>query len=251
MTPEEWCKYHSEKIKAARLKMREAKKLERERKRKEYAKSRIENLDDSYVLDQLRNQLKADRDSIPKEFIEIKRTLIKIRRLKKKRTEAIKICPVHGPLSLKDVNIDKAKKNIRYRCKQCQKEAHKKHYERHKDKVLGKHKEYREQNPEKVRETKRVSNLKNRHKYIESRKIREKEYRKKFKEKLATQSIIRKQRQRDELYDSYVKQRIKKKYRISTNEIPPSMIETERAFLKLYRQIQKSKNEEIINEPRY
>lgn len=89
--------------------------------------------------------------------------------------DIIKICVKHGNLKLNQVIKQGQKKEIvKYRCKQCMSEAHKKHYIKNKDKVLKAHKKYQMKDPEKSKEMKNFSKRKqyalNPKKYLEKTK---------------------------------------------------------------------------------
>jgi hypothetical protein len=84
--------------------------------------------------------------------------------------EILKICKVHGPLTLKDCVKKGSLDKVSYRCNICYKEIKKKYYENNKEKVLKKNAEYRKKDPSKTIGQKidsRLTNPYHRKKYIE------------------------------------------------------------------------------------
>lgn len=84
--------------------------------------------------------------------------------------EILKICKVHGPLTLTDVIKSGRLDTIAYRCKICYKETRRKYYENNKEKVLTKCAEYRNNNPEKradIKEKSRLTHPYSRRKYVQ------------------------------------------------------------------------------------
>lgn len=188
-------------------------------------KAHKEEVSDYYVRSLLargRNTLKAKE--YPEALVQAKQAAIKLNKAIAKAKEPLKKCPKHGDLYKDDViKAGKEKSgNPRFRCKQCMRDIHAKHYDLNKIKILHSHKKYREVNEEKVKQTKRDSNRKNRHKYRERENLR-----KKLAERIHCK----------ELSNRYVKKLIVKRTGISMSDVPDNLIDCMRAVQKLKRNI--------------
>jgi hypothetical protein len=160
------------------------------------------------------------------------------------KTEIVKTCIHHGPLTREQVNINGGNT---FRCKKCRKISHIKHYETHKHEVKLKHKEYRDNNKEKVAASKRESWLRHKHKYLEKRQLHYREHYYHNYEKERLRDNLRKTFQRQTLGDYYVKARLQKQTGISAKEIPDYLVELKRVSLTLRRSIKHKKQREKEN----
>lgn len=147
----------------------------------------------------------------------------------------VKICKHHGKLTAAEVNLNRKKGVICYKCKLCQKVSHHKHYLKHKEKVLAAQAKWRNENPEKRKESKRKSWQKHKHKY----KGRQRAYRERVKlnipGKLTQEGRIRKQRSRNSLSPGYIRLLVRRKYGFKLDEINLEMIDIHRVIVKLSR----------------
>lgn len=229
MTPEEYSIY----LKNLYAKRREEEKAKRKAarliKNRERNKKDRENLTDDYVKHLLAQQFKDKSKNIPEELLDVKRAIVKIRRLKRKANkmlvDIVKTCMHHGPLTISQVN----KNGNKLRCKQCQRDAHANHYKKHKQKVSDRQKKYRQENKEHHRQVKYRSWLKNKHKHVDKAR----EYKKKFywdnHAKVRERENLRRRRCTILLTDGYIK-------RVSRGrDLTPEEIEKKKKNIILYR----------------
>lgn len=107
--------------------------------------------------------------------------------------EIVFTCAKHGKLTRDKVN----KNGTKFRCKQCNSDAKKAHYERNKETILAKQKQYREENEEKVRQIKSESRKKHWHKYRVKHRITNADWRIRHRDVLRMRDREKKQRYRD------------------------------------------------------
>jgi hypothetical protein len=132
----------------------------------------------------------------------------------------VKICPRHGSLTADMVNVDTSKTNTRFRCKQCQKEAHRAHYEKNKDKIKVAHAEYKERDREAFLQMKRDSakrmRQKNGEKYRQKRRKNDRRY-------VA------------QMTDRYIAKLVRRGTSLKKDDIPKEVIEMKRVLLQMIR----------------
>lgn len=154
----------------------------------------------------------------------------------------VKVCMYHGPLDENQANKSKKTNGFSYRCKQCQKESHKKHYEANKEHVKTKQKQYREENKEKVREIKRASYRKHGYKYNSNWK----KYRLKRMmcdpEKEQIENTLRKRKARETLTDGYVRNIVVRRSNLKHKDIPQQVVDFARQVLLLKRKLKEIKD---------
>jgi hypothetical protein len=147
----------------------------------------------------------------------------------------IKNCPKHGPLTITQLTTSgRSKSGAIFRCKQCLKISHQKHWERHKEKVKQKQLEYKEKDPEKYREIKRASNKRYAHKYRKA-SIRNKIYK-----KLNVEHIRKLERERTIFYvenlpPPYIRDILTRRSSLSAKDIPIDLVEIKRASMLIKR----------------
>lgn len=144
-------------------------------------------------------------------------------------------CKKHGELTpAKLIKKGKGKNGEQlYRCRQCMKDLHDKHYAVYKDIVLKKQKIYKEKYPEKVA----ASHAKSDKKYRERDRERNNEYKPEWDRKKT-----------EKLADRYIKKLIVKRSGISETMVTQSMIEFKRAIVLLKNGIKNQEIREIENE---
>jgi len=138
-------------------------------------------------------------------------------------------CPTHGlqPLDCYIKAGKRANGEVRYRCKKCMKEAHRKHYVQNKEAVREKQKEYRAKNIEKIRQGKREWAKKHR----EREKLRKRIAWEVHREK----KLSRDQIGRETLSDWYVRSLLAKRSPLKFTDFPDEVVELKREILKLKR----------------
>ena len=140
-----------------------------------------EEVTDLYVATVLRSGKHAIKGDIPKELIEVKRAVIRLKRAVKDAKKPLKVCGRHGDLFKDDLIKSGVKRNgeQQYKCKKCMADYHKQHYELNKLSVKLKHQKYRTENREKVKESKKRSANKQLQKYLDMVDLRKIERRSK------------------------------------------------------------------------
>jgi len=185
----------------------------------------------------------------PQELVDAKRAAIQLKRATKLASEPLKKCAKHGNLYRDDV-IKSGKSRwtgeVQWKCRQCMKEMHKKHYELHKVKVKLKHADYRDKNRNKLAITKRLSRDRNRLKYMRSTTIADSAFRHTMEMQKA-KKMTRDKIEVDNLTDKYVTRKIIYKSGLKPEDVPQELIEAKRAILLLKRGIRKKRDEEIFN----
>lgn len=208
------------------------------------------NVTDEYVVKTLsmgKHGLK--KELIPKELIEAKRAIIKLKNLTDELEKPLMTCRYHGDL-FEGQTVRRGKNAAgepTYRCKQCLSESHRKHYELHKAKVKLKHKEYRESHRQKVR---RINTESRKRKVLEAI-LNGKSYETILH--IKNKRSLKRNRPPDdkrvrEITDNYVKNNITKRFNIRREDIPESMIQAKRALIQLSRMVRRQREDEFINQ---
>lgn len=160
-------------------------------------------------------------------------------------------CKVHGKLYLEKNEV--IKQGIRkgqqaYRCKQCMKESHVKHYQKHKGKIKIAHQRYKEKDPLKYRQMKNESKRRLWHVHKEKYgKIRN-DWDKKNPEKKRARNKKYKDKAIKFLTDRYVKHQLCRDTSLKASDLPKSLIELKRALLLIKRKVKEMKEVGKINE---
>ena len=148
----------------------------------------------------------------------------------------IKNCYKHGPLTIKQVTTSgRSKSGTAFRCKECLKISHARHYIKHKEKIDEKVRAYKAKDPEKYKQIKSRSNKKYAYKYKEKERERNKIYR------MANVEHIRKlNHERTILYvenlpDTYIRDILSRRSPLSSRDIPIDMVEIKRASMLIKR----------------
>lgn len=214
-------------------------------------KNEKENVTDYYVRRVLSSGKNGVKGKIPEELVQATQAVIKLKNLKEKMDEPLKTCAKHGKLYKEDV-IKAGKSQWtseqQWKCRQCMKEMHARHYELNKLKVKLKHQQYRQKNPEKVKDSKRKSKLKKRDIELVKSKERWERWEKKNPEKLKENNKQFIQQSRRELNDYHIKQSIVKRTGLKSSDIPASLIEAKRAVMLLKRSVKKrTEQDKILN----
>lgn len=211
-----------------------------------------EKLTDWYVAKTLRRGKYGLKSSeIPQSLIEAKRAVIQVNNLVKQIEAPLKTCSKHGKLFREQV-IKAGKSHSgkpAWKCKECMKDMHKKHYELNKAKVLAQHAIYRKENPEKVAQTKRNWCDKNKEKYLRMSRERYKRWEMNNPEKANVASRNAKKKAVKVLADSYVKKSLVRHTGLSTKDLPNNLVQAQRAIMMLNRGLKIQQNlNKIIEE---
>lgn len=160
-------------------------------------------------------------------------------------SDVIKICSVHGELTLAQCN-----KHGRgaYRCKLCMVDVRKKYYEKHKEKVLQKINTYRKNNAEKVHGFKRAYFLKNKEKLYAQERVRRKKYDLAHPEAERLRDRRYKRKAVKELRDSYIKCKLVQDTGLSRLNIPKELIEVKRIMMIIRRRVKSIKKDKRLEE---
>lgn len=163
--------------------------------------------------------------------------------------EIIKICKHHGPLTIEQVNKNKSRGASLYRCKACQKEAHEKHWEKHKEIVKEKQRMYRENNREKVRECRRISRKKNLHKYPREylNQLGRNSYYRNYTERRKRENL-RKMKCRILLTDGYIRRLITRRNKVlGAEDVPEGIVSLKKTLMLIKRKIKNKSYDEKLN----
>lgn len=212
-----------------------------------------ENLTDYYIrrIFVMGKGNKLPMQEYPQELIDLKRAILQLKKEEvkqeeKKRKKTFVNCKHHG--SRKEDEVIKAGLNrsgtIRFKCKECQKESHRDHYERHKDNVKSKVLEWRKNNPELKKEQEK-----------RYRKNMSEEAQKKHKIRMHIQNIKDRDKNkkraffdRNNLTDKYIKSLLKDSNGFSNSDINKDLIDLKRITIILKRTIiKRNKNEQSKN----
>lgn len=156
--------------------------------------------------------------------------------------EFVKECKHHGKLTLEQVNKNTHKGVTRLRCKACQKQSHRNHYEKHKDVIREKQLAYIAKDPIAHREMKRKSCRKHWHKYREKRNEARKTFYYKNYQKELEDLKIRKAKARKELADSYIRMQLVKTFKMRSKLIPQEIIDIKRISIMIIRKKREMQN---------
>lgn len=137
-------------------------------------------------------------------------------------------------------------------CKRCFNERAKKYRKQNKEQISLMRKKYRESHKDLIKEQKRIYERNNKEKvYLRKTKYRKnniercransKRYRSKHKEKCRVRSKNRALFARQNLRDPYIRQILRLKYGLSTEDINPEMIQIEREFVAVNRLLRQKK----------
>jgi len=148
--------------------------------------------------------------------------------------DGIKKCPKCGRLlPLDGFYISASRKDgHQSRCKGCSKEAAKLRNIAYPDKAAESYKKWKEKNPEKAKECARNSAKKHREKV---RKLKEADPTTRWRILHPEEFRAQRQKARDELSSSYVKNVIARRSTLNISEVPDEMVEMKRTLLQLKR----------------
>lgn len=199
-----------------------------------------ENLDDSYIIKIITRGSKLKPSEVPQELITLKRLSLQMKKAVERVGKGIvTFCKYHGQLTKEEcIRAGKQKSGaLRYRCRACMKEMHRKNYERNRDRLLQKHAVYREVNKEKISEIRKAywQKIKDKPEKTANARIKNKEYRQKHREKIRKRESEWKRKTVELLTDSYLKRLISESKGIPRAKIAREMIEAKRNELKQKR----------------
>jgi len=149
----------------------------------------------------------------------------------------VKICKVHGNLTIFQVNKTQSRRKPTLRCKECYKNTAKAHYVANRKKILEKQKEDKQSNPEKTREQKYNSWVLNKEKTHQADYDRRKKWHDNNIEKVREYDRIRQKQEVIALSDTYTKKLICKKNNLSYTDIPKPLIQFIRTVKMIKREI--------------
>jgi len=153
----------------------------------------------------------------------------------------VKICDIHGNLTINEVYSDKNVK--RYRCKNCNKIKSLEYRENNKDKTKKYSKKYYEYNKEKslTRSAKRYE------KKGDLIKKQRESFRNNNKDKIKSQSKNYTKKITDNLSDAYITKVLSNQFKCKRSEVPKGLIDLKRTLLLIKSEIrmQENKSKEI------
>lgn len=201
-----------------------------------------ENLTDYYVrrMFVMGKGYKLPMEQYPQELVDLKRTILQIKREEESQAERGKEkillkCLRHG--ERRESEVVKAGTHrsgqMRYKCKECQKEQHARHYQRHKEEVRKKTQEWRKKNPE-LRKLQHERYRKNR---SLDAIFKEKTRLKKYEELHPERKRLYSKQQIENLSDVYVKRLLIERDKFQKKDINHNLIELKRITVQIKRHI--------------
>ncbi len=180
-----------------------------------------------------RGKTKLRMHEYPQELVEVKRAALRIKRAVDDAAKPLMVCREHGDLFRENVV---KRTHDTWRCKECLREAHRRHYLAHQAKVRAKHTNYRRTNPQKIKESRK----KYRQKHLKQISIKQKLYRINNLEKIRKKEKDYYDRQREKLSDVYIKSLLVKHAKglsLRHTHIPQELIEVKRVVVRLQNAI--------------
>lgn len=212
-----------------------------------------ENLTDYYIrrLFVMGKGTKLDMQEYPKELVEAKRAVLKLKRAETDVNKTMKVCSKHGNLKME--HLIKAGKNKsgkqQYKCKPCLKEFQRNHYQLNKLAYAVKTKEWRANNIERKKELDRKYRQEHRDHLRERNRITNKIYRIKHKHALAAKSKMHKGKARRALADPYIRRLLCEGTGLRAVDITPELIELKRTTLQIKKLSRAQRGNDKLKSP--
>lgn len=143
------------------------------------------------------------------------------------------VCIHHGELTREQCNSNGIKKPG-LKCKECQREKSRLHYQKNKERYKENHERYQKEDPERFKSMKRKSNLENYHKNKKQRNIQKRKHYREHKQEELARSRKTKQAGRQKLVNGYVRRLLLEKG-LTKDYITQEMIDIKRVMIQILR----------------